>query len=289
MLGKVLCGVPGRKPAAAGRFYYPRQGFGQISDAYYAAARAAGAAFHLGATVQAVSLQNGGGGVVSYAADGAEHVLEADHVWSTIPVTALARLLSPAPPAELLRAATSLDFRAMILIYLVLDQDRFSEYDAHYFPEPDIPISRLSEPKNYRASAEPQGATVLCAELPCAPTDAVWQMTDDELGRLVCDALAAAAIPVRSPVRQVVTRRLRQAYPIYRRGFEAAFAELDAWLDGISGLLTFGRQGLFAHDNTHHALAMGYRAADCVGGDGRFDREGWRAFRREFEKHVVED
>ena len=58
---------------------------------------------------------------------------------------------------------------AMILVYLVLEQDQFTEYDAHYFPEPSVPISRLSEPKNYSASTEPKGTTVLCAELPCDP------------------------------------------------------------------------------------------------------------------------
>jgi hypothetical protein len=32
----------------------------------------------------------------------------------------------------------------MILIYLVLEQDQFTEYDAHYFPEEAIPMSRMS-------------------------------------------------------------------------------------------------------------------------------------------------
>ena len=47
----------------------------------------------------------------------------------------------------------------------------------------------------------------------------------------------------------------------YRRGYEAHFERVDGWLEGIEGLLSFGRQGLFAHDNTHHTLAMA-RAAD---------------------------
>lgn len=71
--------------------------------------------------------------------------------------------------------------------------------------------------------------------------------------------------------------------------YEAAFTRLDAWLGRISTLLAFGRQGLFADDDMHHALTMGYRAADCVGGNGRFDWERWRAFRQEFEKYIVED
>jgi hypothetical protein len=45
---------------------------------------------------------------------------------------------------------------------------------------------------------------------------------------------------------------------------------------------------LFAHDNTHHALAMAYAAAECLGPDG-FDASAWAAHRRVFETHVVED
>jgi protoporphyrinogen oxidase len=81
--------------------------------------------------------------------------LQADQIWSTIPITTLARCLQPGPPADHLKAADQVEYRAMILVYLVLEQDQFSEYDAHYFPEADIAITRLSEPKNYSASREP--------------------------------------------------------------------------------------------------------------------------------------
>lgn len=114
-------------------------------------------------------------------------------------------------------------------------------------------------------------------------------MSDRELGRLACDALKAAGIPVQAPVRQVVTRRLRQAYPIYRLGYGDHFETIDQWLSQLDGLLTFGRQGLFAHDNTHHALYMAYSAVACLNENGCFDREQWQAFRRIFEAHVVED
>jgi protoporphyrinogen oxidase len=206
-----------------------------------------------------------------------------------MPITTLVRCLQPAPAARILEAADRIDYRAMILIYLVLDQDRFSEYDAHYFPEPGIAISRLSEPKNYHGSGEPRGTTVLCAELPCSPADPAWRMTDEELGRLASDALAAAGIPVRAPVRQVVTRRLSHAYPLYQAGYQAYLDALLEWVDGVPGLLTLGRQGLFAHDNTHHALYMGYCAARCLDASGSFDSDRWRAYRRIFETHVVED
>jgi protoporphyrinogen oxidase len=286
---RVFSAVPGLKPHGGRRFLYPRHGYGQISEAYYQAARTAGADIHLNARVVSVETVGGAVKTVRYEKDGQVLSLGANHVWSTIPMTILAKCMRPCPPPDILQAADSIDYRAMILIYLVLEQDRFSEYDAHYFPEPEIPIARLSEPKNYSGGQGPPGRTVLCAELPCAPDGPLWDKSDAELGRLVCKALEAAGIPVRAPVKEVVTRRLRQAYPIYHRGYEVYFDQLDQWLSQITGLLTFGRQGLFAHDNTHHALYMAYCAVACLGANGCFHSEQWRAFRHMFETHVVED
>ena len=59
--------------------------------------------------------------------------------------------------------------------------------------------------------------------------------------------------------------------------------------EGLEGLLSFGRQGLFAHDNTHHALFMAYSAVNCLDDQGRFDRARWQDYRQIFKTHVVED
>ncbi len=286
LVRKVLNVVPGLKPKGAGRFFYPRGGFGQISAAYHKAAGAAGADVRLGATVTGVDL--GGDTVVRVATETGEERLPAKLVLSTIPLPVLARLAQPGPPADVTAAARALRYRAMILIYLVVDTDRFTEYDAHYFPEAAIPITRLSEPKNYGLAPLP-GKTVLCAELPCSPDEATWTAGDDELGALVQDSLERAGIPLRSPIRRVVARRLPQAYPIYARGFRDHFDRLDGWANGLDGVVTLGRQGLFAHDNTHHTLAMAYAAVDCIAADGTFDRDRWGEYRRGFEAHVVED
>jgi protoporphyrinogen oxidase len=285
---KVLNAIPGLKAAGSGRFFYPRRGYGQISEAYLAATLAAGAVVHLATTVTAVEWRAGRAVAVRAASPQGEFRREAQQILSTIPLPALVRAFDPPPPDSVLEAAGALDYRAMILVYLVLATDRFTDYDAHYFPELDVPITRLSEPKNY-SLAELPGTTVLCAELPCRTSDPVWSASEEELGRCVLEALARAEIPVRAPLRRVLARRLGQAYPIYRRGWRAQFDRIDGFLNSIDGLITFGRQGLFAHDNTHHALAMAYAAADCIGDDGTFDRSRWAAHRLEFRSHVVED
>jgi protoporphyrinogen oxidase len=289
LLRKVLAAVPGLKPEGAGRFFYPRGGYGQISQAYYEAACGQGAAFLSPATVGAVHISPAGTHAVEYRHGDHTEVLPADHVWSTIPVTLLAQLLRPQAPPDVLEASHRIRYRGMILIYLVIAQERFSEFDAHYFPEADVAVTRLSEPRNYSRVAEPRGRTVLCAELPCQSGDPHWDLPDAELGRLVREALSRVGLPLTAPVLQVVTRRLPQAYPICERGYEASFTRIDKALQDIPHLLTFGRQGLFAHDNTHHALAMAYAAAECLGPEGHFDQSRWLSYRKAFEAHVVED
>ncbi len=288
LIRKVLNAVPGLKQPGAGRFYYPRGGFGRITEAYAEAAVAAGADLRLGARVTGISPRGSLPGwiVETESAKGPGRV-EADYLWSTIPITVLARTM-PGTPAPVLEAATQISYRAMLLVYLVLDVDQFTEYDAHYFPDAKIRITRLSEPKNYAALSEPRGRTILCAELPCDADDATWQMNDTALGELVAADLSRAGLPLARPPVGVKVRRLRQAYPIYLNGYETPFSLLDAWAEGLPRALSYGRQGLFAHDNTHHALFMAYAATDCLEPEG-FNEAKWRHYREIFATHVVED
>lgn len=287
LVQKILSSVPGLKRPGTGRFFYPKRGFGAITEAYERGAREADADFLMGCRVTGLERCDGAWHVTVHS-DDESRTVEADLVWSTIPLTLLSRLTKPEPSRAVLEAAGSMRFRSMILVYLKLPVSRFTEYDAHYLPAAEVAITRLSEPKNYAARSEPADSTVLCAELPCSTDDGWWSMTDDELGDVVEDALARAGIPVPAGRTAVLTRRLTHAYPIYLNGYEKHFETLDAWASSLPDMLTYGRQGLFAHDNTHHALAMAYAAADCLR-DGAFEMSRWARYRRDFENHVVED
>lgn len=288
LVKKVMSAVPGMKPPGAGRFFYPRHGYGQITEAYVEGARKHGAEVLLGWRVSELRrLPTYWAATIERGSERRE--LRADYVWSTLPVTLLARMVKdPAPPAEVMEAAGSLSYRSMILVYLDLDVDQFTPFDAHYLPGADVRITRLSEPKNYAVRREPAGRTVLCAELPCSPDDEYWRMDDEALGRLVAEDLARSGLPLTRPPVAVHAERLRHAYPIYLTGYEKPFAVLDSWAESLDGVLTYGRQGLFAHDNTHHALYMARRAVDCLK-DGAWDAGEWERARKVFETHVVED
>jgi protoporphyrinogen oxidase len=289
LIRKVLNAVPGFKPPLAGRFFYPRQGFGQIASAFAARAQSLGADVRFNTRVTSLAMPSGDEpwriGVQS--AEGTSE-LTADHVWSTLPISLVAKMLGDQVPQTVHEAASRIRYRAMLLVYVELPVEQFTEFDAHYLPGADVRITRLSEPKNYAARSVPAGRTVLCAELPTSTTGPEWSMTDEQLGALVCRDLETVGLPVPAAPTAVTVRRLAQAYPIYDRGYEVPFGTLDTWADTLPRFLTYGRQGLFAHDNTHHALAMAYAAEECFGPNG-FDHAQWARHREEFAKHVVED
>ena len=264
-------------------FYYPRRGYGQISEAMGAAAERAGADIRTAAEVTSVDAR--ADAVTVTLAD--RSTVDAVSAWSTLPLALLARLA--AAPPEVMDAASRLETRAMLLVYLALPVPQWTEFDAHYFPERDVLMSRVSEPKNYRSSTDdPHRVTVLCAEIPCSIGDERWELSSEQLGREVLAALARSDLPAPDPL-DVVVRRVPRAYPVYRVGYEEPFATLDAWATSLPRVVNFGRQGLFAHDNTHHALAMAWAATDAMEPDGVVDPVRWTAARAAFASHVVED
>lgn len=271
-------------------FHYPRRGFGQIVDAVAEAAVDRGVTLRLGADVTRIN--PGPDGVEVKTADG--DVLTARHLFTTAPLPRLADLVSPTAPAGAVADAAKLTFRAMVLVYLVhASRSRWTEFDATYLPDADTPISRISEPANYRVSQEdPTDRTVLCCEIPCAshPGDPVWSASPERLADLVSDTFARLGLP---PLRldgadSVHVRRLRHVYPVYEQGYAAHLHGLDQWASTLPSMTTFGRLGLFVHDNTHHAFAMAYAAVAALG-SGEWDAQMWSAARAGFTDHVVED
>ena len=285
-----------RRPGGAGRmFYYPRRGFGQIVEALAEAAVKAGADIRLGAQVDDLAADSHGvdiGIATMAAADGGQPTgsaqIRGGHVFSTIPLPVLARICRPGPPAAAIESAGRLRFRAMVLVYVVQRSRPWTPYDAHYLPDLNTPITRISEPANYReSSADPRDRTVLCCEIPCTLGDAIWEGSDEDLRAIVTDTLVRTGLPALTSAEMHV-ERLPHVYPVYEVGYRRHLRGIDIWAATVPNVTTFGRLGLFVHDNTHHTIAMAYDAVDAIAA-GRFDEAAWAAARARFETHVVED
>lgn len=258
-------------------FRYPRLGYGQVVDRLAEAAVTAGVRIHTSRTIGRLAPGSTPSLDVS---DGSR--LEAGRVFWAAPLAALAAATG--------RPALPVAHRGLLLAYLALDEDRYSDVDAHYVPDAGVAFGRLSEPKNYRAGPDPPGRTVLCAELPCTPGDAVWRLTAEEACHLVQDGMAALGLR-RPHVATTVVRRLPRVYPVLRVGEDGRQQSLG-WAHELAGVAVLGRQGLHVADNLHHVMDMGSSAAACL--DDADGEQGWNALRwaherSRFESFVVDD
>lgn len=286
-------------------YLYPRQGFGQLCEAMADAAMASGARIRLGAAAEHLDVDHDGVTVTLARSEfhgsvaerggwsGAEHWadggsgIRAGHVFSTVPLPLLARLTTPGAPYDAVEASGRLRFRAILLVYAVHQGGRWTPCDVHYIPAGNTPVTRISEPANHRFSPDdPEQRTVLCFEIPCDIGDDLWAADEDQLAHLIRETVKRLGLPVLR-LEWVQVKRLRQVYPIYHRGYRESLDALEDWADTLPHVTTFGRLGLFTPDNTHHAMVMGYEAADALG-SGRFDANRWHEARDRFSRHVVE-
>ena len=215
--------------------------------------------------------------------------LETEFIFSTIPITRLVELIIPKAKSDISNAMKNLKYRSMVLLYFIIDAEKFSDYDAHYFPEIDLIFSRISESKNYSGTKFPLNKTGICVEIPCQEGDTIWNYSDDQLSNIVIEQLDKIGLSIKSPISSIFTKHIKFVYPLYDLHFEKNFKLIDDYIKNVPKLISLGRQGLFAHDNTHHTIEMAYRASNCLDSQLEWNSNLWAEHINDFDKNVVED
>ncbi|MGH9172920.1 MAG: FAD-dependent oxidoreductase, partial [Vicinamibacterales bacterium] len=244
-------------------FWYPRNGIGQIAEGMAAKATAAGANLLTGARISAVEHDGTAIRAIEYLKDGQAHRQECDACVSSLPLPLLVQLLRPAAPAEVLEAARSLQFRAMIFLFLEIDKPKVTSDHWTYFPGPML-FNRISEMRNFSDDAAPEGKTSLTLEITCDIGDEIWTMPEEQIYERAVTELAATGLITKEQVLGHFFRRLSHAYPTYDIDFEAKIGHMAYHLADYDNLVNAGRQALFRYINTDHVMEMGFCAAQEI-------------------------
>jgi protoporphyrinogen oxidase len=257
---------------ASKTFLYPRGGFGRIPEVY-AQALARRPNVHLSCASEIGAVQMVGDRIqrLEYEHEGRPTAVEPEQVVWTAPLRDLAALANVCPPAAQ-AAAASLRMRAVVIAYAQVARPSIGSADTYYYPEARFPFNRVMEQKRFSAELVAADRTVLVMDLACDPQDERFTASDDGLLGEIGPALEAANLVRRSEITAFWSVRFRSAYPIYGLETAGELAVAHAWADGIVNLWLAGRQGLFLHNNTHHSLLMGYRAAAAIRGGVERDR-----------------
>jgi protoporphyrinogen oxidase len=262
-------GLAARKKDAHldGRFLYPKHGIGSLFEAVETAlppgsvqtrTRVTGIR-HAEGALTAITLQTEG---VSKTLP----VDTGDQVVSTLPLPAFLRALDPPPPAGILEIADKITFRNLILCVLRLDLPRFSENASLYYPDPEIPFTRLYEPKNRSPFLAPPGQTCIVLEIPCDPTDALWTAPDAAVLDQVLTALESTGSLRRTDLLESAVHRIGHAYPVLEKGVEVRIERLLDYCKKFSNVRLAGRNALFRYAHIHDMFRQGREAVESFAG-----------------------
>jgi len=273
-LRNALLGPSSKVESLVESFHYPKTGYQRISERMAEEVTARAGRIQLNAKVKRIWVKNNRIETVSVeTGNGSEELLWPGEVISSIPITLLVKMLDPAPPREILQAASKLKFRDLITVNLQLDQQRVTDDTWIYVHDPSIPFARLHEPKNWSVHMAPPGKTSLVLEFFCTRGDAIWNKTDEELCDLAIHHLSHdLKFTEESRVIGKSAFRARGAYPVYTLDYFENLGLLKSYLAGIENLQIIGRGGTFRYNNSDHSIEMGIRAANnLLGGNHRVD------------------
>jgi protoporphyrinogen oxidase len=242
-------------------FDYPRLGPGMMWNAVKASIEAKGAKVCLSAEV--VKFHRNGSGIekVVVACNGAEQVLEADHVISSMPLTELMKRMEPPPPPKVLAAVNKITYRDFLTVCLIVNKPDLFPDNWIYVHDPDVKVGRIQNFKNWSPDMVPDASkTSLGLEYFCTEGDSLWNQRDEdliELGKREVDRIGLAKY---GDIEDGCVFRVPKSYPIYDSDYREHLAVVREYVESFGNLQTVGRNGLHRYNNQDHAMLTGILA-----------------------------
>lgn len=250
-------------------FMYPKYGFGRFSERMADAITQGGNQIQLNSGVEKVHREGNRVVGITVNTPGGVQRLEADNYISSVPLTLLAKMVDPAPPADVIAAADSLVFRDIVTVNLMLKRKQVTPDTWLYVHDKNILFGRFHEPKNWSASMAPgEEFTSLVVEYFCSRGDHIWNMSEEEfVERTVEHLVKDLKFIERDEVIDGFIVRAPRAYPSYVIGYDEPLRKIKAFVDEMTNLQIIGRYGTFRYNNTDHSIETGLLAAKNILGE----------------------
>jgi protoporphyrinogen oxidase len=205
--------------------------------------------------VTSVERAPGGARAVNYRSNGRGARLEAEHVISSMPLSALVRCLDPPPPPEVLAAADDLHYRDFLTVALVVPAQRGFPDNWIYIHAPDVKVGRIQNFGSWSPFMVKDGRTCLGLEYFVFEGDALWAAPDEELVALARRELEAIGLVPADQVERGYVVRMPKAYPVYDDTYRAAVETIRHWMVAeVPNLHPVGRNGMHKYNNQDHSM-----------------------------------
>lgn len=191
-------------------------------------------------------------------------IIKAEEFISSIPIGTIVKSLYPVAPPHILQVANDLRYRDLVIVTLMLNQERVTDQTWIYFPDKNIPFGRIHEPTNWSAKMAPPGKTSLVAEYFCFRGDTLWRRSDEDLTQMTIAHLQKLRLINKKPILGSKVLRIPNAYPLFDIGFQKRCDILYDYLSQYKNLSFTGRSGKFRYYNMDQTIRSGLEVAQTI-------------------------
>lgn len=222
--------------------------------------------------------------------------LEADYVFSTMPVKELVESFENPVPPEVAEVGGGLMYRDFLTVGLLLNglkvknETRIKTVNGLvpdnwiYVQERNVKLGRIQIFNNWSPYlvADPNKVW-LGLEYFCNVGDEIWSRSDQEMIDFAAEELAQINFIERSDVLDGTVIRMPNTYPCYTGTYDKLHI-IKQYLDTLENFFPIGRNGLHRYNNSDHSMLTAMLAVENIVA-GRTDKENIWAVNTEEDYH----
>ncbi len=236
-------------------FEYPRHGPGMMWEVAREKVEEQGSKVHFSSPVVRIERDDRGATAVVTDDGGVETRHDAAHVISSMPISALARVVDPPAPEAVRAAADGLAYRDFLTVALVVPEAHGFPDNWIYVHETGVRVGRIQNFGSWSPDMVKPGYTCLGLEYFVFEGDELWEAADDDLVALGTRELAQLGLVPADVVEAGYVVRMPKAYPTYDAGYDARVETIRAWLaDELPNVHPVGRNGMHRYNNQDHSM-----------------------------------
>lgn len=243
-------------------FYYPSLGSGTLWERAAERLTKMGGEILLGQQVSKIEHDHTKiTAVAALQSDGFERRFAGDDFFSTMPLQALIKSLSPQPPAEVVEAAKALQYRGLITINLVIDKSKIIPDHWLYVHEKSVRMGRIGNMNNFSVKmVADEKHTALSLEYFAFVNEPFWQLSEKELVKIGAAELEKLNLVKASDVIDGMVVKTSEAYPVYDQNYHKHLGIVLGYLKHFKNLHLMGRNGMHRYNNMDVAMLSALHA-----------------------------
>lgn len=273
-------------------FLYPKFGPGQLWEHVAEQVQTGGGEIHLGITVDRICLEGDRITAIEGVNEfGKRSTFHGDYFISTMPVRDLIRAMGSAAPPEVKAVSEALVYRDFVTVGLLVSNLFMKEKDGSpirdnwiYIQEPGVTVGRLQIFNNWSPHLVADAGKVwIGLEYFCNETDAIWNLSDQEMTRLAIKEAEQIGILSAADVEDSHVVRVPKSYPAYF-GSYSRFNVVRDFTDSLENLFLVGRNGMHKYNNQDHSMLTAITAVENIVNEVKAKENIW-AINTEMEYH----